>query len=222
MSGTRSPRSKHGSSSTYSGDFDSLRERLLTAFADCVAAEGFESTTVSQIAAAAGVSEAAFHEEFRDKEECFCAAMEKMLYEIMDRIAGAQRLEEPWPVRLRTGVTAVLRFLEGHPSFARMVMIEAPSSGRRPPKLYASARRISQSLLDRGLEGSPVAQVVPPTTSASALAGAESLIVGQILAGKADRLSEIAPDVVYLITVHYRSQEEALRQFETATAGVDR
>lgn len=197
----------------------SQRDTLLSAFTDSIAANGFKATTAADVARAAGLSPAVFHKHFTDMEDCFCAAMEMALSDVMDRIAAAQRIDAPWPARLRNGVTAVLELLASRPGLAWMVMVEAPSSGRRPPKLYASARRISCSLLDRGREGSPVADLVPSTASAAALSAAEALIFGKIVDGEADRLSELAPQIIYIIVSQYRSQEEALQQFELAGSG---
>jgi AcrR family transcriptional regulator len=220
MSGARSSHSKRSSSpsSRDLGGRDAQRERLLTAFAECSAAKGLESTTVSDVVEAAGVSLDAFYEQFRDKEECFCAAIERMMSEVMDRIAAAQKIDKPWPTRLRNGVAAVLELFASRPAFTRLVMIEAPSSGRGPSKMYASAKRISQSLLERGREESPVADVVPASASAGAVAATESLVVGHVLAGRTADLPELVPDIVYIIMVQYRSQEEALRESQLASA----
>jgi len=63
----------------------------------------------------------------------------------------------------------------------------------------------------------PVEEEAIPTSAArAALAAAESLIVGQILTGNTARLPELLPDVVYITTLPYLGQEEALRQAREA------
>ncbi|HEU5142267.1 MAG TPA: TetR/AcrR family transcriptional regulator, partial [Solirubrobacterales bacterium] len=50
------------------------RERLFGAMVACVAAKGYEETTVADVLELSGVSRSAFYEHFHDKEECFLAA----------------------------------------------------------------------------------------------------------------------------------------------------
>ena len=97
-----------------------------------------------------------------------------------------------------------------------MALVEAPSSGERAFELYASGKRVLQSLLDRGRDDPVEEETIPSSAGRAALSGAESLIVGQILAGNAERLRELLPDVVYITTVPYLGQEEALRQSREA------
>jgi hypothetical protein len=73
-----------------------------------------------------------------------------------------------------------------------------------------------QSLLDRGRDDPVEERSIPSSAGRGALAAAESLIVGQILAGNTERLGELLPDIVYITTVPYLGQDEALRQSREA------
>ncbi|MGH2975534.1 MAG: hypothetical protein ACRDLL_11795, partial [Solirubrobacterales bacterium] len=78
--------------------------------------------------------------------------------------------------------------------------------------------------LERGRDDPVEETAIPSSAGRAALSAAESLIVGQILAGNTARLPELLPDVVYIATVPYLGQEEALRQSreaEKAIPGVD-
>jgi hypothetical protein len=59
-------------------------------------------------------------------------------------------------------------------------------------------------------------EAIPSSAARAALAAAESLIVGQILAGNTERLPELLPDIVYITTIPYLGQDEALRQSREA------
>ena len=74
----------------------------------------------------------------------------------------------------------------------------------------------SSPLLDSGRDDPVEEEAIPSSAGRAAIAGAESLIVGQILAGNAERLPELLPDIVYITTVPYLGQEEALRQSREA------
>ena len=194
----------------------SQRERILVAMSDACAAKGFNAMTIADICEPAGVSRATFYELFKDKEDCFGAAMEVSLADAMGRILSAYSPDKPWATMVRDAAAEFLDLLAGRPAFARMALVEAPATGDRAFELYASGKRVLQSLLDRGREGPVEEEAIPSSAGRAALSGAESLIAGQILAGNAARLRELLPDVVYITTVPYLGQEEALRQSREA------
>jgi AcrR family transcriptional regulator len=195
---------------------DSQRERILVAMAESCATRGFNGTTIADICKPAGVSRATFYELFKDKEDCFHAAMEVSLAEAMGRIVAVYSPDKPWATMVRDAAAAFLDLLASRPAFARMALVEAPASSERAYQLYASGKRVLQSLLDRGRDDPVEEEAIPSSAGRAALAGAESLIVGQILAGNAERLRELLPDIVYITTVPYLGQEEALRQSREA------
>ncbi len=199
----------------------SQRERILVAIARGCAEKGYNATTIGDICEAAGVSRATFYELFRDKEDCFHAAMEVSLADAMGSILSVYSPDKPWATMVRDAAAAFLDLLAGRPTFARMALVEAPSSGERAFELYASGKRVLQSLLDRGRDDPVEEEAIPSSAGRAALSGAESLIVGQILAGNAGRLRELLPDVVYICTVPYLGQDEALRQARAAEKLLD-
>jgi AcrR family transcriptional regulator len=194
----------------------SQRERILNSMAKSCATKGFGATTVADVCEPAGVSRATFYELFKDKEDCFHAAMELALAEAMGRIVAVYSPDKPWATMVRDAAATFLDLLAGRPGFARMALVEAPASGERAFELYASGKRVLQSLLERGRDDPVEEQAIPSSAGRAALSAAESLIVGQILAGNTERLGELLPDVVYITMVPYLGQEEALRQSREA------
>jgi AcrR family transcriptional regulator len=194
----------------------SQRERILTAMATACAAKGFGGTTIADICEPAGVSRATFYELFKDKEDCFHASMEVALADAMGRIVAVYSPDKPWSTMVRDAAAAFLDLLASRPTFARMALVEAPASGERAFELYASGKRVLQSLLERGRDDPVEEEAIPSSAGRAALSAAESLIVGQILAGNTTRLRELLPDIVYITTVPYLGQEEALRQAREA------
>lgn len=194
----------------------SQRERILTAMAKTCADRGYGATTITDIVQEAGVSRATFYELFKDKEDCLQASMELSLADAMGRIVEVYSPDKPWAAMVRDAAAAFLDLLAGRPDFARMALIEAPAAGGRSLEMYASGKRVLQALLDRGRNDPIEEQGIPSSAGRGALAAAEQLIVGQILAGNAERLSELLPDVVYIVTIPYLGQDEALRQSREA------
>ncbi len=200
----------------------SQRERILNAMARSCAAKGYGATTIADVCAGGRVSRATFYELFKDKEDCFHAAMELSLADAMGRIVAVYSPDKPWATMVRDAAAAFLELLAGRPTFARMALVEAPASGERAFELYASGKRVLQSLLERGRDDPVEETAIPSSAGRAALSAAESLIVGQILAGNARRLPELLPDVVYITTVPYLGQEEALRQSREAEKAIPR
>jgi AcrR family transcriptional regulator len=192
--------------------------------AQSCAVHGYGPTTIADIVEPAGVSRATFYELFKNKEECLHATMELSLADAMGRFGDAYSPDKPWPDSVRDCTATFLDLLSRRPDFARMALIEAPAAEGRSFEMYVSGKRVLQILVDRGRDcaaGGPL----PDSAGRGAIAAAESLIAGQILAGHTRRLPELLPDIVYILTVPYLGQDEALRQSrqaeESLRAGAD-
>ncbi len=194
----------------------SQRERILEGMAQACAAKGFGAATIGDIVEAAGVSRATFYELFKDKEDCLQASMELSLADAMGRVVEVYSPDKPWATMVRDATATFLDLLATRPAFARMALVEAPAAGGRSLEMYASGKRVLQALLDRGRNDPIEEQGIPSSAGRGALAAAESLIVGQILAGNTERLPELLPDIVYIVTIPYLGQDEALRQSREA------
>ena len=199
----------------------SQRERLLNALAESCATRGYGATTIAAICGPAGVSRATFYELFKDKDDCMRAAMEVALAEATSAVAGAHEPGKEWPALVRDVAAALLELLAGEPAYARLALVEAPSAGPDARALYTSGLRVLEAVLERG-RGAPGAAPIPASAARAALAAAESLVVGRILAGEGGRLPELLPDVVYIVTVPYLGQEAALRAAERPTTAIGR
>jgi len=106
---------------------------------------------------------------------------------------------------------ALLGLLAERPALARMALVEAPAAGGRAAELYAEGKRELRSFLERGARQA-IVPGVPDSAARAALAGAEGLVVGQILAGKAASLGEGTAEVAYVLTVPYLGRSEARRE----------
>lgn len=188
----------------------SKREWILVGMAESCAARGYERTSVAEVCAAAGVEPAAFEELFAGKDECLGAATEMALDDARRRLDDAHVPAKPWAASVRDGSAALLGLLAERPALARMALVEAPAAGGRAAELYAAGKRELQSFLERGAAHA-IEPGVPESAARAALAGAEALVVGEILAGGARKLGERTRDVAYMLTVPYLGQREALR-----------
>jgi AcrR family transcriptional regulator len=190
----------------------SEREWILIGMAESCAARGYERTSVADVCAAAGVEPASFEQLFEDEDGCLAATMEMALAEARRRIDAVHFPAKPWAAAVRDGAATLLGLLAERPALARTALVEAPAAGAGAAELYAEGRAALRSFVERGRDEAPAGSEVPASAGRAALAGAEALIVGEILAGRTRQLGERARDVAYMLTVPYLGQDEALRQ----------
>jgi AcrR family transcriptional regulator len=188
------------------------REWILVGIAEICAARGFERTSVEDVCAAAGVERGSFEELFDGTEDCLAAALEMAVEEARRRLAAVHFPAKPWAAAVLDGTRALLALLAERPALARTALIEAPAAGGRAAEVYAEARSEALAFLERGRNEAGARADVPDSASRAALAGAETLLAGRILAGRAAALPELAGEVAYTLTVPHLGQGEALRQ----------
>lgn len=183
------------------------REWILIGVAQCCASNDFEAITVEEVCAAAGVSRGAFEREFADLDECLGAAMESVVAEAWAALEGVRSTERPWGALLRDGAAALLGAAAERPAFARLALLEAPVAGGRAAVLHESARQAALDFLERGRALADAE--VPESAARAALAGVETLLAGQVRAGRAARLDKTTADVVYMLAVPFLGTGEA-------------
>lgn len=187
----------------------SEREWILIGIAECYATKGYEATTVADICAAAGVSVRSFDALFADKDECLGAAAESIFAEAWTALGDAVSAQRPWAANLRDGAVALLGLLGERPAFARLAFIEAPLAGGRAAALHASSKGALLDFLELGREQA-AEPGIPASAARGALAGAEALVVRELLAGRGSELGAQAPAIVYMLAAPFLGVGEAV------------
>ena len=121
-----------------------MRQDLAAAAMDLFANQGYEETTVDQIAAAAGVARRTFFRYFRSKEEAIFPDHDDTLVRVADLLAGADPAEHPLDVVCR-GIKEVLRMYAATPgvSVARYRLIrQVPTLREREIAVVARYERL--------------------------------------------------------------------------------
>jgi len=187
------------------------RERLIAGLAAALAENGYAGTTIARIARHAAVSKRTFYEHFGSKEECFVAAYDMVMAQLCERAGQAFEREGEWPQAVRAGIVTMLRFLAADPTFARLCTVEALVAGRVAVERYDSAVESFVPYFQSGREGrSPeVLSRLSPATEEALVGGVISLISRRIVAGKANQLEGLLPDLVEFTLMPYLGSEEA-------------
>jgi AcrR family transcriptional regulator len=188
------------------------RERLIAGLAEAVAENGYSGTTIAHITRHAAVSRRTFYEHFSSKDECFVAAYDTVMAELRERVSEGFEEANDWPHAVRSGIGAMLTFLAAEPQLARLSMVEALVAGPVVIEHYDAAIQSFVPYFSSGREGRPpeVLARLSPTTEEALVGGMVSLISRRIIAGKAEDLEELLPDLVeFTLTPYLGSQEAA-------------
>jgi len=189
------------------------RERLIAGLAEAIAENGYSGTTIAHITRHAAVSRRTFYEHFSSKDECFVAAYDTVMEELRGRVSAAFEGEEDWPHAVKAGISAMLEFLAAEPHLARLCMVEALVAGPVVVERYDAAIQSFVPYFQTGREGRPpeVLARLSPTTEEALVGGMVSLISRRIIAGKAEELEELLPDLVEFTLTPYLGSAEAAK-----------
>jgi len=172
--------------------------RILRAAAAIATSEGYNALGVPRIIRVAGVSEEVFNTIYHGPdaiEACFLAAFDLLGAEALVCAARASRDAGGWPDGVRSGISALLNHVAGHPFLGRVAFIEIFAVG--PPAIERRSRMLRR-FADVFVKRIPDRQR-PSELIAEAIVGAIWAIVHDyVVRGKAHRLYELADDAAYL------------------------
>jgi AcrR family transcriptional regulator len=208
----RLPRGRHGLPRRFI--VHNQRERMLLAVAEAVAEQGYATTTVADIIARARLSRRTFYEHFADKEECFLAAYDTVVEQLLAAVGHAYEQGETWPRKVHDGLETFLGYLASEPAFARMCIVEVIAAGPEARARRDAATRVFVDFLEPGRKEAPDGVVVPALASEIVVGGIYEIIYTRLLRNAADELIEMLPELLYCALVPYighRAAEQAVR-----------
>lgn len=152
------------------------RRRLLEIAVERFGSRGYRSTSVSEIARAAGLTQAAAYAYFDSKEALFQAAVDRDASSMIDAVA-AQIADTPLDVLVPLLVLHARTLLDEHPLARRVIAGQEPEETVRLVELPA-LHRFSALLADRLADGQ-AAGTLPAGFDAGEVAnGVEAIVLG--------------------------------------------
>ena len=187
------------------------RERLIAGLAEAVAEKGYGGTTIADITRHAAVSRRTFYEHFDGKDECFVAAFDTVTEQLRERVEAAYEAEDEWSDGIRAGIGAMLTFLASEPNLARLAMVEALVAGPVVVERYDASVQTFVPYLEAGREGRPrkVLARLSDSTEEALVGGMVSLISRRIVAGQAEELESLLPDLTEFTLTPFIGTEKA-------------
>jgi len=181
------------------------RLRLVAAMLRVLPAHGYPTLTIGHITSEAGVSRAAFYQQFAGKEECFLTTYDLASEWFCEQVERAVVGEEDWRDRIRLGAAEALRLLGANPLVAHLMAVEAPQAGR-------VARERQQGMLDRFAAAlradHPGRPELQDDLADLLLGGVVALIARYVDSDRAERLPEATRALVEYLLIPYIGGEE--------------
>ncbi|HEV7774259.1 MAG TPA: TetR/AcrR family transcriptional regulator [Conexibacter sp.] len=205
----RLPRGRHGLPRRFI--VHNQRERMLLAVAEAVAEQGFVTTTVADIIARARLSRRTFYEHFADKEECFLAAYDTVVEQLLAAVGQAYEQADGWPQKVHDGLETFLAYLAAEPAFARMCIVEVVAAGPEARGRRDAAMRVFVDFLEPGRTEAPKGIVVPALAADVVVGGIYEIIYSRLQRNAADELVEMLPELLYSALVPYIGHRAAER-----------
>jgi AcrR family transcriptional regulator len=198
------------------------RRRLLTATTEIVFERGAQALTAVLVAERAGMSRKTFYDLFEDREGCLLAAFEEAVSQATRPVEQAAAGEVRWRERVRAGLTGLLSFLDYDPGTARLLIVEALSSGDRT--LQSRRRVLAQiiTIVDEGRAESKASREPPPLTAEGIVGAVFSVIHARMLARDPRPLVELTGPLMAMIVQLYLGPAAARKELERPVTMPDR
>lgn len=196
------------------------RDKMLRAMMEELVASGYREASVERARAVAGVSEGDFAEEFSDKDGCLFAAYDQLTEKIVARASAECGNEERWPERVRAGLEALLRELAEQPEMA--VALTRAFPGIRPSAYERYVELLSRFVpfMVEGRRYSEVEEELPGEVELLAVGAAEAIIFGEVDAGRAQRLPQMLPEILFSVLVPFMGPDRAADEMRTAAMSI--
>jgi AcrR family transcriptional regulator len=196
----------------------SQQERLLEAMIAAVNDNGYQATSIVEVAARAGVSRKTLYEHFGDKEGCFLAAHDWLIKRLLAYIRPAWERPGTWTDQIRRSLAALLTAIAYRPEGARLAMIETLAAGPRAHERHRAAIEALAPFVDEGRKETPLGALLPESVSRVVVGGAAALMFEQVAAGRVAELRHLHHELLYFVLLPYVGHERALVETQRARA----
>jgi AcrR family transcriptional regulator len=193
------------------------RQLILAAMIRVAGAKGYGGTTVADVIEAAGTSPTIFFRHFEGEHDCFLAAYEVTTERVFDEVLAGCDGEAPWLSRMTTGLTAVVDLFAAEPALARTAVVEVVAAGADARQLHCDAIARFAGYIDAGHALGAIEEL-PEDISLMSTGAVSSLIFDELKAGRADRLPERLPDLLFVMLAPYVGPEVAAAEMRRVAA----
>jgi AcrR family transcriptional regulator len=197
---------------------ETRRQLILEAMVRVVGRKGYKATSVADVIEAGGVSRTTFYKHFEDKHECFLAAYDMVVERVLDAVIANCDGEQTWLERVRVGLATIVDLFALDPELARTAIVEVAAAGADARRRHWSAIVRFTEFLEEGEELAG-GRELPDNIALMAAGAVSGLIFDELLTGRAERLPELLPDLLFAMLVPYIGPGAATEEMRKAAAG---
>lgn len=181
--------------------------------------KGFGSTTIGDITRGARVSRDTFYEQFASKEECFLAAYDAIVRELLEQMVVAGTSGPSYVENVRNGVRAYLKFWAERPEAARLCTLEVMAAGREAlahqEHTLRSFARLYRTIAERARVEQPDLPMIPDIVPRAIVVATLELITGYVREDRVGSLPDFERDTLYLWLMGLAGHEVAAAALAT-------
>ncbi len=190
------------------------RQRILAAVAQLAQAQGYDATTIADIARVAKVDTKIFYRLFSDKHDVFMSYHEFGFQQLMGAMAHAFFAAEGWPERVWQAGLASMALLEAEPPIAHAGFMEPYSVGPRAIQRVEDSYIAFTIFLQEGYRHTDHAEesgVEPPgqLELEAIVAAGDEIVYRQVRAGQTEQLSRVLGHVGAFVLTPFLGPEAA-------------
>jgi AcrR family transcriptional regulator len=184
-------------------------ERMLEAMIDTVAERGYHQTSLSDVAARAGVSRDTLRQQFGDRQGLFIAAHDWLLERLASYVAPAYQQPGAWSQRVSSALDAMLTAIAYRPQGARVAIIEVLAAGREAHQHHLAAIDTFTAYIDQGRKETRNGPNLPPALARIVAGAVAARIHKHVATGRTSELPQLHPELLYIVLLPYIGHREA-------------
>jgi AcrR family transcriptional regulator len=194
---------------------ESRRDLILAAMIRVVGSKGYKEASVADVIEEAGTSRTTFYKHFEDKHECFLAAYDMLVEQVFAEVVANCNGTEPWLQRMEKGLTTIVQLFAVDPKLARTAVVEVAAAGADARQRHWNAVARFTEYLEGGRELSN-GRELPENISLMSAGAVSGLIFDELLAGRAEQLPALLPDLLFAMLVPYIGPSAAAEEMRRA------
>jgi AcrR family transcriptional regulator len=187
------------------------REQALARMTEVFAKRGYQAATVPNLIAGAKISMGNFYKEFEGKEDCFVEAYDRVITHAQGRLAAEVTSDQSWEEQAIGGAGALLDLVAEEPMGARLVLVEAQTSGPVALRHHAETLAALADFLRLGRKFGCAAAKLPPTAEEAAVSGLVWLLQSRLTRDGLEDIGGLKRHVARMVLEPYVGRDQALR-----------
>jgi AcrR family transcriptional regulator len=197
---------------------ETRRQLILEAMVRVVGRQGYKTTSVADVIEEASTSRTTFYKHFEDKQDCFLAAYDMVVERVLDEVIVNCDGERSWLERVRVGLSTIVELFALDPELARTAIVEVAAAGADARQRHWNAISRFTEFLEDGEELAE-GRELPDNIALMAAGAVSGLIFDELLTGRAERLPELLPDLLFAMLVPYIGPGAATAEMRKAATG---